>query len=979
MNGRGLLSILMCLSLAVHAGEAKTKKVKGKGATLNDLKLVEGDERGNEIKSLKAELLVSSSETRAIGQATRLLRKYKGTPTEPGIRFRLAELYMRKAKTDRFFEVHRDSETVVRFTPRVSKLSSSRATIQRAINEYGLIQKHFTTFPQMDLVVFNQAFAHQTLGNDAKADDLYRYLIAKFPRSMLVADAYLAVGEIEFSQNKFSQALQSFNAIRKYPNSRVYPYGLYKAAWTHYNLRDAAKGLKTLEEVVAFGRMVAEKKIDARLDLRKEALFDMTIFYEDVYPSKSANQYFTEQAGASEVGPILLRLGDLYERHSRFNDQRIVLEQFIEDLPTSSLLPQVHTDLVYAHDHMREKPKAVVRLENFASLCEPSSRWSKANKGVDCVSALNEASLKMAKKWLGAWKKIPKDLSYAEASEKAFEIYLKTAPAGEEQAKSRFAYAELLFDRKKFREASAQYALVSQDKTAGKVSADASYSAVLSLEKAVGDKWSAEDEKSFHELAAAYVALNPKGQYRLDVEYKMALLAYDKERYDEAAPIFLRLGKQFAGQDKGNKAQDLYLDILNIKKDYRGIRNYAQDLMRGKPSLEREARLRKLYEQAYFLEIQGLEEKNQLQAALTEYQKFAKQNPKSDLTEKAVWNSMQLQFKLGDIFNGSKTAVDFATRYPNSPQAINALLKAAQSFESMAQLTEAARVLEVLSVKDQKSAKRWRELAADFYAMDGHGPEAKKIYNDLRVAGDYATKARIVNKLEAFEKAYGTANSQADILRMMIDMNVQPQANLAKVKVIEDKLERGKATDAFNEARHALGSSGLNANQKARLRMVQAKVLEQEFLKQSVKSRAERVATVIALKTEKLQKVQEALQGTIKYGDPQVSLEAFERLYNCYSHFVTALKEMPTPTGLNAEDAKAFRNEISNMVIPLEEKSVDTLAQAVQFARKQPTIDGTAARLEAELDRVNQKAPSSYQAALSEPEVMVPSFGGLGL
>jgi TolA-binding protein len=963
---------LLLLILAAFAVQAK-EPVK----PLGDLKLVEGDEKGNEMKSLKAELLVSAAETKAISQAQKLLHKYRGTAMEAELHFRLAELYMRKAKTDRFFEVHRESDTVVRLAPRTAKSASSRASVQSAIKEYSAIQKLFPSFPQMDVVIFNHAFAMQVMGDEKTAEHLYRHLISKFTRSPLVPDAYLAMGEIEFNRNRFSIALENFNAIRKYPSSRVYPYGLYKAAWTHYNMRDASKGLKALEEVVAFGKMVAEKKIDARLDLRKEALNDMCLFFEDVYPAKSANAYFTAQAGEAEVGPILLRMGSLYERHSRFADQQIVLNQFIEDLPRSPLLPQVHTDLVNANDHLRQKDQAVARIEDFAKLCQPGSDWARANKGVECLNSLNETALRFAKKWLGAWKKMPAEKSFAAASEKAFEIYLRTPGDSEEIAQSRFAYAELLFAQQKFRHASKEYALVSQSPKAGKISHDASYAAVLSLEKAVGEKWSGDDEKTFHELARAYVAKNPKGQYRLDVEYKMALLAYDKSRYEEAAPLFLRLGKEFAGQEKGDKAQDLYLDILNIKKDYRGIRNYTQDLMRGKLALERENKMRKLYEQAYFLEVQSLEEKGKYKEALAEYQAFSRQNAKSELTEKAVWNTMQLQFRLEDHFNGSKTAVDFATRYPASPQAVNALLRAAQSFESMGRLMEAAQVLEKLAVKEEKSASRWRELAADFYAMDNGHDQARKLYSELKSKADAASRVRIMNKLEAFEKAYGTPAQQAAILQQLIDQNIQPQASLARVKSIEQLYANNKLTEAFNEARHWMSSSSMNANQRARLRLVQAKVLEGEFVKQSVKSRAEKVATVLAIKTEKLQKAQEALQSAIKFGDPDVSMEAFERLYNCYTHYVKALKEMPTPAGLSAEDNTAFRAEIGNLVVPLEEKAVDTLAQAVQFSRKHSSLDGNASRLEAELDRVNQQASTSLAVPFAEPALMVPTLAGV--
>ncbi len=844
-----------------------------------------------------------------------------------------------------------------------------------------MIQKRFPGFAQMDVVVYNHAFARQSLNQEKEAELLYLTLVSKYPNSFLVPDAHLALGEIAFGRSQFQSALAHFDAIRAYPKARVYPYGLYKAAWTHYNMRDAAKGLKKLEEVVAFGKHVSANKIDARLDLRKEALSDMTLFFEEVYPSKEAFAYFKEQAGEQEVGPILLRMGTLYERHSRFDDQRVVLDKFIEELPSSPLLPKVHNDLVLAYDHLRQKDKSVDRLAAFSELCAPGSAWAKkqgktpqeTKQTVDeCTLSLAETSNRLAKKWLKAWKKLPSDTSYADASEKAFEIYLKTPSTAEDYRQSRYAYAELLFARSKFRKASSEYAEVSKGAPAGELAHDASYAAVLSLEKAVGDKWSTEDEKTFHDLAQAYVGKNPKGKFRLDIEYKMALLAYEKERFDEAAPAFLRIGREFPLAEKGQKAQDLYLDILNIKKDYRGVRNYAQELLKIDFEPARESKMRKLYEQAYFLEIQGLEEKQEFKQALVEYQAFAKQNPNSELTEKAMWNSMQLHYKLNDAWNGAKTAEEFASKYPSSSNATNALLRSAQTFEQMGQLNEAANVLEKLAARDPKSSARWKELAADFYAMDNNAANARRLYSELK-AND--KKNTMLNKLEALEKNYGTTESHAAILKTLIDLNVQPQANLAKVVMVEKDFEKGRNEDAFNQARRLLGA-GMSPNQKARLRLVQAKILEQEFLKASVKARAERVATVLAIKTEKLQKAQEAFQSAIKFGDPRVSVESFERLYNCYASYVKALKEMPTPAGLTKDDEVAFRNELTNLVVPLEEKSVDTLAQAVKFARAQQFLDGTAARLESELAKLNQTLNINLAPKLEQPELVLPIVVG---
>ncbi len=174
-------------------------------------------------------------------------------------------------------------------------------------------EKRFGGYSQMDLVIFNHAFARQALGQDKEADALYWSLIQHFPDSPLVPDAHLAIGEIDFQNAQFQAALDHFNAIRKYPESRVYPYGLYKAAWTRYNMRDTAGGLRNLEEVVAFGDSVVKNHLDAKLDLRKEALNDMTLFYEDVFPSTKAFSYFQKQAGESDLPPLIMKLADLYD------------------------------------------------------------------------------------------------------------------------------------------------------------------------------------------------------------------------------------------------------------------------------------------------------------------------------------------------------------------------------------------------------------------------------------------------------------------------------------------------------------------------------------------------------------------------------------------------------------------------------------------------------------------------------------------
>jgi tetratricopeptide (TPR) repeat protein len=169
----------------------------------------------------------------------------------------------------------------------------------------------------------------------------------------MVPDAYLNVGEIRFQHRDFTAALMNFKAIRQFPQARVYPYGLYKAAWAYYNLQDAESGLKQLEEVVAFGRQIAITKQDSKLDLRKEALGDMALYFSDVKKSPDAVKYFQAQAQELDAIPYIMRLVDLYSRHGSFKDIELVLKDVLKTFPDSPTAAQAHEELAWNFERMK--------------------------------------------------------------------------------------------------------------------------------------------------------------------------------------------------------------------------------------------------------------------------------------------------------------------------------------------------------------------------------------------------------------------------------------------------------------------------------------------------------------------------------------------------------------------------------------------------------------------------------------------------
>ncbi len=940
---------------------------------LDALKLKPSDEQGNDVRALKTEMLVTDTENKALAQLQMLIKKYKGSPMEPDLRLRLAELYMRRSKTDRFFELNRTSPTLVRFIPPEAKTSSGKKSIELAVSVYEKLAKDYPQYSKLDLVLYNTAFAHQQLVHPKIAERVYSELIAKFPYSPLIPEAHLALGEMQFDHQKFAEALTHFDAIKNYPQSDVYPYGIYKGAWTLYNLKRNDEAIKQLEMVVSIGKQAAEQGQETRLDLRKEALADMVIFYEDSLPASRAFAFFNEQSSAQEAPALLLKLAEVFERHSRYEDRKTVLVEFIDKLRGHELIPEAYDQLVRNYEGMRDRKGAVEALVAFEGVCQRKP-WPK------CSATISETALALSSKWLRTWKKNQSFVEFADAAQKGFEIYLRQSLPSHDKDEARYAYAELLFQRHQYREASAQYALVAPALIKEPSGHDAAYGALLSLEKAVSDKWSAADEKQFKSLASFYVEHFPKGQYRLDVEFKIAIIAYDKERYDEAAPIFLKLGNDFPNQEKGLKSQDLYLDILNIKKDFKNLKQYSVTLLKRKPNLDRTIKLQKIYRESYFIEIQKTEEAGDLPLATSEFKKFAKDNINSDLAPKAWWNAMQIEYRSFKYMSAAQSGEAFYDQFPKNSQALEALLKSAQTYESMGQLDAAARVVLKLAIVDPKNVLKWRTLGADFLALSHHSTDAMRIYSELKdQRTDMKTASYALDKYLALQKTSLQDSDYVALLERVARGGVQPQASFARVELVERMFKAGDVNGAFAKAKDVLNmGDSAPAAAKARARFVQAQILEMEFAKASMKARTDRLALVVALKTEKLEKAQAAYKAVISYGDPQLTIQSLRHLANCYTQYVQALKTMPSPEGLSTAEEKQFHEELTKLAIPLEEKGVDTIAQALETAKKMKLFDGSVASLQAQLDQMNLKQTTTMKVEFQPPATVLPKATGVG-
>jgi tetratricopeptide (TPR) repeat protein len=976
-----ILIFLLALSLA-SGTDLSAKEKAGKPQTLDDeLKLKAGDEEGNEIKSLKTELLINRNDEKALVQLNKLLKKYKGSALEASLNFRLAELYMRRAKTASFFEVHRDNSSIVRFTPQETKSASSRGWITKAVNTYDSIERRFTHYRDMDLVLFNNAFARQMIGEEKQAMQRYRRVIEDYSESPLVPDCHLAIGESLFNSKSFQAAFNEFQKIRQYPEARVYPYGLYKAAWSLYNLHRAGDGLLVLEEVVAYSKQPVAEESNGRLDLTREALDDMFVFFEDVKKPSEAVAYFRKQGGDDRVGDLVLKLGKTYLRHSRYNYLETAFLDLIEAVPMTPERPEIHKDLIDSFEITKQRSNAATHLEILSDLCQEGSKWAKlqsADVQKSCWEHLEQTGKKYASRWHRDYKKSP-NMELAHLTARAYEALLKNQQKISDEDKIRFSYAELLFQEKDYRRASPQYSRVAHLTKDLKLRHDAAYAALVSLEKAVGDKWSDSDERVFATLAQDYITLNPKGQFVTDVKFKKAFIAYDKGRYDEASPLLRDLALSFSSSERGRKAAHLYLDILNIQKKYELLRDESFAFSH-KLSLDAQskAEFMKIYQQAAFIVIQGWETQGRYQEAVKGYISFVNADPQSNLADKALYNAVRCANLSGDLLQASRLAERVLKDYPQSTYKLELARALVTLYEAQAQLGLAGQML--LKLADWETEKHWAYLlnGADYKALNNEWKSAVQIYQQLTMKAPSKPEGKIaLERLAVYNEKNDKWVNAYQILEQIIDLHIQPQASLAMFKITQHaytvEKDNGRAFKYAKQVIAMKNESKVSAYALGQARLIQGKILETEFDAVSVKAKPERLSYVLQIKTEKLDHVQKAYQDAIGFGDRATAVEALVRLAKSYDKFSKALHSIEAPREATDADKKKFYEELENMAMPIEEKNAETLQIALKQARDIKLHDGSIAQIQMELNRLARRAVSSHMVVdLSTPENVLP-------
>jgi cellulose synthase operon protein C len=945
----------------------KQKNIKAAPA-VNEAQPVKLRSQGEEVAS---EVLAAGSEQKAIEQLKILLQKYKGTPTEASLLFRLAELYMNKARSSRVFEMFQEESkdgaenASASFIPK-NVVGKEKLFILEAVKVYEAIEDTHPDFNQMDAVIYNNGYAHLQAEMKSGAELVFTRMLKnkKLRESPMIPDALLALGEIAFQANNFPKGLAFFELIRKYPESKVYPYGIYKSSWCHYNMKSPENALSTMEEVVAIGHKVEKEGSDLKLDIRKEALSDMALFYSEAKASDDAIPYFIAQAKNINPTPYLERLSKIYNKHGKIKDEEMILLGLVKEFPKNPRRPFFFKRLAETYDSQNRLKEAVINLVKFDRACdEVIATGEKFDdpEVEECKDTVDSYSIKVAKDWVKRWKKENSE-KHAIAAEQALRVHLREQEAVATNSEARYVFADVLFHLQKYAEASTEYEKVGKSIEDQVKAHDARYAALVAHDKAVNGNWDDVAEVRLKVLAEEYLVQHPKGVHYLDVSFKVGLLDYTKEKLDLALPRFYLLGQRFPAEAKGQKSQDLYLDILNRKKDYIALQKGALEWKSLEKDPKRQASLQVIFEQAYFSHVQVLVADKKYDEAITLYREFATNHSYSDLADEAQWNIVDLFFKKEDFPGAAAAYFEFYKKFPKHEKAVEGLIRSADLYEQMSMPSQALEVTKILSTADSKNVASWLLLSGDFYAASGKYYQAinefKGIFLDPKFANpanvtDIASQA--IDRVIFLSDQLGAEDQYYAVLREMAGSNV-PSIYSPAISTYAESLKKNGKDAALGEWLRTGLNRNLLAEDKAKLNYLQGTLREKAYLNMKISDASmDALTRDIDTKSKLLSTVQSSYQAATKGGDAYTTVNSLVGLAGLYQGFVTSLNSIEGPSSFAEDEKMALKDELSNIVFPFEEKAVETIDAALKFARKSDLRDGSIGKIQRILDNLNMK------------------------
>ncbi|MCB9655971.1 MAG: tetratricopeptide repeat protein [Deltaproteobacteria bacterium] len=811
--------------------------------------------------------------------------------------FRLAELYWEKSKYKYGLEMEAYEKAHGAWSdggaqgaqPELKSFVRESDLIKRnALKLYEKVLTDYPDYPRNDAVLFYLGYNEYEDGEKKKAVDHYWTLVKRFPKSRLVPDAYLQLGEHFFADNDVVRARKAFDFALSTQEARVHNYALYKLAWCDYNVQEFEQGIKRLKEVIERSEEGKDRKA---VQLKSEALRDLALFFSSVDEVEGAYAYFKAKGGEDIALRYMTALASLYQKQGKWPLQIESCRLLLDKYPMNEKAPEVQAQVVQAYSQLNQKDKVRQEVERLVDLYRPGTPWSESQKarGAQGQAALEyaydvtESSLRELVTDYHRDAQKRKDVATYKLARDIYAKYLDAFSDTDYAYQMRFFFAEVLWALKEWKQAALEYGRVvrtkTEDKAPGKYARLAAYNAILAWEKMAtegekgtltsGMKIVESKEKgrtdarritklrlkaltqgeTYEEQAIPEVELSlsracdvyfkiadPKDEELPAIKFKAAYVYYSHNHFVAAAERYFEIIERWPQDALAKKSAHLIMDSLNVQEKWDELEKYARSFLDNERLAGRDQGFRK--------EVREL-----LQGAAYKAIQVA------EVSARKLDDSVAKGRALGAV---AKRFLKLRKEFPKSPYADKALYSAVLIYNQANQLDRAIKAAGLMASAYSDSEYSAENLlllagfheriadfegAADLYTkfFETYHVKVKRNPNPkaadaLFNAGIYyeglGDRKRAADRFSTYVREFGARADAADVYWRICDLHEQDKAWKQAAECFDAFQTRFKKADQGKifESRYRVALN-LEKQKKQPLAMKEYKWLVSEFPK----------------------------------------------------------------------------------------------------------------------------------------------------
>ncbi|MGF1511741.1 MAG: tetratricopeptide repeat protein [Myxococcota bacterium] len=889
-----------------------------------------------------------------------LISRSRGAPFLPDIYLRLAELYVEQARYE-FYLVHEERGETAKGS---AVAPTARLLKEKAVETYQRILLDFPNYDSNDQVLFFMAHEFRELGQYDEMIATYEKLVSKYPKSELVLDAYLVLGDYRFDKQDLAGAQGYYQKILDQPKSPTHGLAHFKMGWVHLNRLDYKAAFVQFEQAakVSDDSLPNSNRASeaAGINVKREALTDLAYAYTEVRPPKGALKYFRRLSSSRNMYLLALeKLGKRYFVKTNYEAASMVYREITRlsyDAETSldygSRIYESDTKGVnYARVHSDVEAMLDALDDYRFDWRVPKAQREAAQKDFELYA--RDLSTKSQDRLL---KRNPG--KYGPRVAAAYRRYLDSFPESSSYRDIVQNLADTLFEAKAYLDAGDRFEeaaiLVADD---SRLLEENLYNACASFHEALrsdGERLPRFDriwaQQGLIRNGISYVETFPKSARVPTIKLNIGKSYFQGGDFDKAIGVFEEYIATYPTHQDATSVAELILDAYAQEQDFAGMSEAAKRLA-ANSRLGNDSFRRRLLNTA-----QSAEERQIGEVILTasankqaggdageKLKSFWEQNRDSPVAEKTLYTAFVQYKEARDFDKTFETGNQFIGAYPQS-QYLGDVFGTLASFTSQTgDYEEAAVYLEEFYKRFPRdsSAQRMLAQAARIKELIGDHRGAIGAYREL--LGVVRARDQRSEYAAAMLESYEALGDWAGMKAAARDVLAQDRSNVrAHLMLGLANQKTGDVTRSVQNYRAAINAAGRSSSEQvqddaARAAFLLGDVVFKQYEQIGVDGDAQ---AAVQAKAELLNELEEVMVQAVGFNRGEWAVAALHRVALAYQQFARFLDESPVPPELSPEEVTQYRTLVAQQSQAISDKSEEYFRTCVSKARQLKVFTG---------------------------------------